>query len=104
MYGTKSSVTPAKASSSTMRSSDWVLVRCRTSSKSIILRWPPDRPAVNTPAMVPPILTPGLYDSFFFPSAACSLSTLSEYRFQYGSCSGSNLGMFDEFSFVNTDG
>merc|ERR1719359_1441199 len=77
MYGTKSSVTPANGSSS---------------SNSIILRWPPDKPAVNSPAMVPPIFTPGLYDSFFLPPD--SLSSLSEYSFQYGSCVGSNLGIF----------
>mmetsp|Transcript_33940 Transcript_33940/g.80683 ORF Transcript_33940/g.80683 Transcript_33940/m.80683 type:complete len:291 (+) Transcript_33940:580-1452(+) len=80
MYGTKSSVTPAKGSSSTMSRSDCELVRCRTSSKAIILRWPPDRPDTNSPAMVPPIFTSGLYDAFFAPPAP--LSSFCEYRFQ----------------------
>eukprot|EP00964_Phaeocystis_antarctica_P057536 scaffold34048_cov71-Phaeocystis_antarctica.AAC.2 len=80
MKGTKSSVTPAKGSSSTMSRSDCELVRCRTSSKAIILRWPPDRPDTNSPAMVPPIFTSGLYDAFFAPPAP--LSSFCEYRFQ----------------------
>eukprot|EP00964_Phaeocystis_antarctica_P109376 scaffold73853_cov50-Phaeocystis_antarctica.AAC.5 len=91
MYGTKSSVTLVKGSSSTISSSDWVLVRWRTSSKIIILRWPPDRPAVNAPPIVPPILMFGLYDAFLPPLPPSSVS--SEYSFQKGRCEGSNAGI-----------
>jgi len=69
MKGTKSSVTPANGSSSTSSRSDEPAVRCLTSSKRSILRCPPDSPLVNWPAMVPPICTLGLYDTFCLPSS-----------------------------------
>mmetsp|Transcript_11381 Transcript_11381/g.23813 ORF Transcript_11381/g.23813 Transcript_11381/m.23813 type:complete len:224 (-) Transcript_11381:374-1045(-) len=78
MYGTKSSVTPAKGSSRQSRSSDWWRIRWRISSNSRILRCPPERPAVNSPAMVPPMRIESSLASF-------------SYIFQYGSCFGSEL-------------
>mmetsp|Transcript_17113 Transcript_17113/g.57800 ORF Transcript_17113/g.57800 Transcript_17113/m.57800 type:complete len:210 (-) Transcript_17113:122-751(-) len=78
IHGTKSSVTPAKGSSKTMSMPLWPATRWQMSSKSSILRWPPERPAVNSPAMVPPILM----------VLACF-----SYKFQYGNFDGSNDGI-----------
>ena len=79
MYGTKSSVTPANGSSSTMSRPSLPSVRWRTSSKSSSLRWPPEKPAVNSPAIVPPT----------------RMSGWSLYSSQNGSLAGSKFGIFE---------
>ena len=73
-------------------------VRWRTSSKSIILRWPPERPAVNSPAIVPPILMAGLYEAFFAPPSTVFFA----YRSQYGRRDGSKLGILRTWMYGRT--